>query len=182
MVSTFHFKQKLQEGYTFGYPLSKEVILTLKCYDLELGLKSPNFASKKIAYFRYFRLFGTFRTVHRSTCHRTGRSPCLWLSAFHGSFFFGQFRMLYSLHNHLNPTPPVLLLNCLHFFHIYLSFHRLVDLFKARHACKLSRVVCFYGMFFFPFIFKLRNICALQSPMGPNCWLRQQLKLTSCVC
>jgi hypothetical protein len=149
MVSTFHFKQKLQEGYTFGYPLSKEVILTLKCYDLELGLKSPNFASKKIAYFGYFRLFGTFRTVHRSTCHRTGRSPCLWLSAFHGSFFFGQFRMLYSLHNHLNPTPPVLLLNCLHFFHIYLSFHRLVDLFRARHACKLSRVVCFYGMFFF---------------------------------
>jgi hypothetical protein len=35
---SFQLKQELQEEFTFGYPFSKEVVLTLICYNLASGL------------------------------------------------------------------------------------------------------------------------------------------------
>lgn len=115
-----------------------------KMLQFSIGLEMSEFC-KTIAYFGCFGRFGTFGTMLKFKCHRTGRLSCIWASVFQSRFLFDWFRRLYSLHHQLNPASPILFLNDLHFFHLYLLFHRLVDHFRARHAGKLSRVVCFYG-------------------------------------
>ena len=168
--SSFQFEQKLQERLTFRYPFSKKVILTLTCNNLALSFKGQNLARKEIAHFRYF---GSFDTMVGSACHRTWRFPHFEFSIIHRCFLFGWSIVFYWYHHHPSPTLPIQFINTLNFYHVYFTFARLVDLFRARHCCKLSRVSCFCHMFF-RFVFESHDMGAFQWHVKPK-WQESHL-------